>query len=292
MPEATRIAQNVEANSGPTDTWAPAPISVFRMREKDKEIVGALRYRARNSQERIEEFVAQNLCAEQPPWSRKDHPSHHTERPKSPEKWVAGQGHDFYLGPAKADAFPHNFVGSEAPYAAAFGSRHDDFRKREPESELGGEFHNRVPGYFPDSTPGKWEMSLELPRPAINQRNAKRIGSPTSPSGAGRLSPLDKLDSMMPANSVSIFPSSTKRVRGGRVVSPKNYWKASSQISNPAPPAVERYHSNSERSFGSHNERTQVATILLLDHKNLNSTGASSKSKTRAVAASSPLAVA
>lgn len=288
MPEATRIAQSVEVNGGPTDTWAPAPITVFRLRDKEKEIGGAFRYRARNSQERIEEFVAQNLCAERPPWSRKDHPSHHTERPRSPDRWVAGEGKDFDLGPAKPDAFPHNFVGSEAPYGAAFGSKPDDFRKRDPDSELSGEFHNIVPGYFPDSTPGKWEMSPELPRPAESQRIAKRISSPTSPS-SGKSSP-DRLDSLMPNHSVSLFPSNTKRVCAGRVVSPKNYWKASSQISNPAPPAVERYHSNSDRAFGSHGERTQVATVLLLDHKNLNSTASSSKSKTRAAAASTALA--
>lgn len=101
LPEATRIAQAVEIiNSGPTDTWSPRPITIFRARDKTREIHpnSTFRYRARGDSERIQEYVQQNLVPERSPWTRFDHSLHSETRSISPEKWVAGEGNDFDLG--------------------------------------------------------------------------------------------------------------------------------------------------------------------------------------------------
>mmetsp|Transcript_3268 Transcript_3268/g.6528 ORF Transcript_3268/g.6528 Transcript_3268/m.6528 type:complete len:384 (+) Transcript_3268:97-1248(+) len=267
--EAQRIADALAATHSDREQYTGKPIALFRARDKAREIHAdsTMRFRPRKQKDRIEEYIAGNLVAVKDPWTRYDHPSHKKSRDVERNKWVGGEGVDFDLSVSLKEEWPHNFVAASAPYALAFGAKPDDFRERNPQMEHSGEFLNNVPGYFPDDTPGKWQMDFELGRP-VRQDLSRRRSPPTSPASTNYAA-----DGHFAGGSeVMNMSSSTKRIRGGRVVSPKNYWKASTQISVQKKEAVDRYHGIPDRPFEQHQERASTATSLLHEHLNLKDT--------------------
>lgn len=47
---------------------------------------------------------------------------------------------------ARVIGWPHDYLAAEEPYAPLFGTKPDDFRQRNVENEIAGEFANNVPG--------------------------------------------------------------------------------------------------------------------------------------------------
>uniref|UniRef100_A0A7S1HJZ2 Uncharacterized protein n=1 Tax=Hemiselmis andersenii TaxID=464988 RepID=A0A7S1HJZ2_HEMAN len=269
--EALRIADALSASHREREPYTGKPIALFRARNKDGDIHAdsTMRFKPRNSKQRIAEHVAGNLVAEQPPWTRYDHPTHQRSRDVKKSKWVGGGCVDFDLSPHLKDAWPHDFVAANAPYALAFGARAEDFRERNPELEHSGEFLNNVPGYFPDNTKGKWQMDYDLGRPVRHDWKGTRSPPATPLFHAGE-------GPFAGGSEVMNTSTSTKRVVAGRVASPKSYWKASTQISVQKKEAVERYLTIPDRPFEQHQERASTASSMLHDH-NLNCTSPRSR---------------
>lgn len=156
---------------------------IFRQRDEVKEIQPRLKFASCTEDDRINNAITMNPVMPLQPWTPYDHPTRRKLRDDDSRKNMSSKDFDIYR--RAGGGYPHDFLNASEAFKRQFGSKPDDFRPRNREPDLGGEFRNVVPGFHTDNIPGKWNMDLTL-----YNTSSPRILSPKTITAQNSRSPV------------------------------------------------------------------------------------------------------